>query len=320
MRLLPTLPLLPLMHFCALVAATAAGAQNYPAKPVRIVTSEIGSANDLVARIVAQGLTAAFGQQVIVDNRGGIAIEIAARAPADGYTLLFFGSAVWTSPFMRDNLPWDPIRDFAAITVAVNAPNVLVVHPSLAVKSAAELIALAKAKPGQLNYGAGTIGASPHLSAELFKAMAGVNILRVPFKGTGPAVSGLIGGQVQLMFAGSGSVSTHVRSGRLRALAVTSLQPSALMPGVPLLANDVPGFEVGSMIGFFAPAKISAAMVQLLNREMIRVLRQPDVAERLFGAGVEVVASTPVEFSARIKAEMAKWGKLIKDSRLRDDM
>jgi tripartite-type tricarboxylate transporter receptor subunit TctC len=301
-------------------AAAPVAAQQYPTKPVRIVTAETGSANDLVARIVAQGLTAGFGHQVIVDNRGGQAIEIAARALADGYTLLFYGSAVWTSPFMRDNLPWDPIRDFVAITSAVSSPNVLVVHPAVAAKSAAELIALAKAKPGQLNYGAGTIGASPHLTAELFKSMAGVNILRVPFKGTGPAVTGLIGGQVHLMFAGSGSVSTHAKSGRLRALAVASLQPSALMPGVPPLANDVPGFEAASMMGFFAPAKLSPAMLQLLHREMVRVLRLPDVADRLFAAGVEVVGSSPEAFAAKVKAEMQKWGKLIKDSRLREEM
>jgi tripartite-type tricarboxylate transporter receptor subunit TctC len=221
---------------------------------------------------------------------------------------------------MRDNLPWDPIRDFAAITAAVTSPNVLVVHPTVAAKSASELIALAKARPGQLNYAAGTIGASPHLSAELFKSMTGVNILRVPFKGTGPAVTGLIGGQVHLMFAGAGSVSTHVKSGRLRALAVTSLQPSALMPGVPVLATDVPGFESASMIGFFAPAKLSPAMVQLLHREIVRVLRQQEVTDRLFAAGVEVVGSTPLEFAAKVKSEMDKWGKLIKDARLREDM
>lgn len=300
------------------LAAAAGPGPAYPSKPVRIVTAETGSVNDVVARIVAQGLTASLGQQAIVDNRGGLGPEIVARAQPDGYTLLFYGSAVWTSPFMRDNLPWDPIRDFVPITSAVSTPNVLAVHPAVPAKSAAELIALAKAKPGQLNYGAGTIGASPHLSAELFKSMTGLNILRVPFKGTGPAVTAMIGGQVHLMFVGAGSVSTHVKSGRLRALAVTSLQPSALMPGVPVLANDVPGYESASVMGLFAPSKLSPTMVQLLHREIIRVLKQPEVTERLFSTGVEVIGNSPAEFSDQVKREMNKWGKLIRDGRLRE--
>lgn len=300
------------------VAAVSAAQPLYPIKPIRIITAEVGSANDLVSRIVGQGLTASLGKQVIVDNRGGVGIEIAARAQPDGYTLLFYGSAVWTSGFLRDNLPWDPQRDFVAITSAVSSPNVLMVHPSLPVQSTAELIALAKAKPGLLNYAAGTIGASPHLSAELFKAMAGVNILRIPYKGTGPALAGLIAGQAHMMIAGAGSVTGHVKSGKVRGLAVTSLKPSALMPGLPTLAEILPGYESASMMGFFAPAHLPPAMVTRLHGEVLRVLNTREITERLFGAGVEVVGSTPREFADKIKFEMDKWGKLIRDSRLRD--
>jgi tripartite-type tricarboxylate transporter receptor subunit TctC len=295
-------------------------AQPYPTKPVRIVTAEVGSANDLVARMSAQGLTSIFGQQFIVDNRGaGLTVDIVARAQPDGYTLLLFGSAVWTSPFMRDNWPWDPTRDLTAITAGVSAPNVLAVHPSVPVKSAAELIVLAKARPGHLNYGAGTIGASPHLSAELFKSMAGVNILWVPFKGTGPAVTALIGGQLHLMFVGTGSITPHVKAGRVKALAVTSLNPTPLMPGVPILANDVAGYESASMMGFFGPAKLPPHVLQRLSKEIVGVLRQPETSERLLATGNEVIANGPAEFSAIVKSEMAKWGKLIREARLKHE-
>ena len=307
--------------FCVgsmIAAAAHAQVQPFPVKPVRIITAEAGSANDLVSRIVGQGLTAVWGKQVIVDNRGGVGIEIAARSQPDGYTLLFYGSAVWTSSFLRDNLPWDPVRDFVAITSAVSSPNVLMVHPSIAAQTTAELIALAKAKPGVLNYAAGTIGASPHLSAELFKAMAGVNILRRPYKGTGPALAGLMAGQAHMMIAGAGSVSGHIKSGKLRGLAVTSLKPSALMPGLPTLASDLPGFESASMMGFCAPAQLPPAMTTRLHRDIVQVLNTREYTERLFAAGVEVIGSTPHEFAVKIKFEMDKWGKLIRDSHLRD--
>ena len=291
---------------------------TYPTKPVRSITSETGSANDLVARIVANGLTATLGKQVIVDNRGDVGIEIAARSQPDGYTLLFYGGAVWTAPFLRDNTPWDPLRDFTTITIAVTAPNVLLVHPSVPVRSTAELIALAKAKPGYLNFAAGTIGAAPHLSGELFKAMAGIDIVRLPYKGTGPALAGLMAGQAHLMIAGTGSVTGHVKSARVRALAVTSLQPTALMPGVPALANDLPGFESSSTIAFFAPAHLPPPLLTRLHRDIVQVLNTRDITERLFSAGVEVVGNSPREATARVKLEMEKWGKLIREAGLRN--
>jgi tripartite-type tricarboxylate transporter receptor subunit TctC len=288
--------------------------QNYPNKPIRIVTSEPGGGNDIVARLVAEGLTASLGQRVIVDNRGIVAAEIAAKATPDGYTLLIYGSNIWLMQYLRDNLPWDPLRDFAPITVAVDLPNILVVHPSLPVKSVKELVALAKAKPGELNYAAGTIGVSPHLAAELFKALAGVNIVRVPYKGGGPALTGLIGGEVHLMFPNAGSVMPHIKSGRVRALAVSTAQPSALAPGLPTVAASVPGYETGAVICVFAPARTPAAIVDLLNREIVRVLNGAMVKERLFNSGSEVVANSPGEFAAFIKSDMARMGKVIRDA------
>ena len=294
--------------------AGVVSSQNYPNKPIRIVTSEPGGGNDIVARLVAEGLTASLGQRVIVDNRGIIAAEIAAKATPDGYTLLIYGSNIWLMQYLRDNVPWDPLRDFAPLTVAVNLPNILVVHPSLPVKSVKELVELAKAKPGELNYAAGTIGVSPHLAAELFKALAGVNIVRVPYKGGGPALNGLIGGEVHLMFPNAGSVMPHIKSGRVRALAVSTAQPSALAPGLPTVAASVPGYETGAVICVFAPARTPAAIVDLLNREIVRVLNGAVVKERLFNSGSEVVANSPSEFAAFIKSDMARMGKVIRDA------
>ena len=306
----------PVVMMC--LGAGVASGQAFPNKPIRIVTVAPGSANDLVTRLISQELRTVLGQPVVVDNRGGIAAEIVARAPPDGYTLLFYGSAVWLAPFTRDNVPYDPVRDFAPITLAASSPNVLVVHPSLPVKSVKELIALAKARPGELNYAAGTLGAVPHLAAELFKAMAGANIVRVAYKGTGPSLIGIIGGQVEMMFPTAGSVTPHIRSGKLRALAVTSLKPSALAPGLPVLAATLPGYESVSLNGMFAPAKTPGSHISLLNQEIVRIMTRPEIRERLLNAGMDAIHTTPDQFAATIKSEMDKWGKLIKDSGLRE--
>ena len=212
--------------------------QNYPNKTIRILAAEAGSGSDLTARIIAQGLASNLGQAVIVDNRGGAVIvgPMLARATPDGYTLLFHGSPIWLTPFMMNNAPWDPVKDFSPIAWAASSPNVLVVHPSVPAKSVKELIALAKGKPGELNYAAGGPGSVPHLAAELFKAMAGINIIRISYKGTGPALNALSGGEVQLMLAPSGSVAPYIKAGRVRALAVGSTQPSALAPDLPTVA------------------------------------------------------------------------------------
>ena len=292
--------------------------QNYPTKPVRVVTVEPGSSANLVARAVAQGLTGALGQQVVVDNRGIVAVETVARAQPDGYTLLFYSDPMWLSPFFRE-VSWDPVKDFSPIATTARAPAVLVVHPSLPVKTVRELIALAKARPGELNYGSGSSGSAPHLAAELFKALADVSIVRINFKGTGPAIPALIGGQVQLMFPGAGSVTTHVKAGRLRALAVASAEPSALVPGLPTVAESgLPGFEASSHFGMFAPAKTPATLVNRLHQEIAGVLNRSGVRERLFNAGIETVPGAPYELAALVKSEMARWGKLIRDAGLRD--
>jgi tripartite-type tricarboxylate transporter receptor subunit TctC len=294
--------------------------QNYPNKPIRIVASAAGGSGDFAARLIAQGLSGALSQQVVVDNRGGVIPgEIVSKAPPDGYTLLIDAASFWIGPLLQET-PYDPVKDFAPVTLTDSAPNVLVVNPSLPVKSVKELIALAKARPGELNYGSSSTGSTPHLAAELFNMMAGVKIVRVPFKGSGPAVISLLGGQVQLMFATAGSVAPHVKSGRLRALAVASLQPSALAPGLPTIAaSGVPGYEAVAFEGMFAPAKTPVAIIDRLNQEIVRVLNRAEVKERFFNAGVETVGSTPEEFAAAIKSNVAKWGKLIKDAGIRDE-
>ena len=301
----------------ALVAAAicaAVQAQSYPAKPVRFVTSEPGGGNDIVARVLAEGLTTSLGQRVIVDNRGIVAAEIAKNANPDGYTLLVYGANIWLLPYLREHVAWDPLRDFAPITIAVQLPNVLVVHPTVPVKSVRELIDYAKARPGKLDYAAGTIGVSPHLSAELFKAMTSIDIVRVPYKGGGPALNGLIAGETHLMFPNVGGAMPHMKSGRVRALAVSSAQPSALAPGLPTIAATVPGYEFSAVICLYAPAKTPPAIVEQLNREAVRVLRSPEVKERLFNSGAEVVANSAREFAAYMKADMQKMGKVIRDA------
>jgi len=251
--------------------------QSYPNKPVRIVTSQPGSGNDLVSRVIAQGLTGGLGQQVIVDNRGVIAAEIVAKSPPDGYTLVLYGPPLWLLPFMRDNVPWDPVRDFAPITLAVSTPNLVVVHPSLPVNSVRQLIALAKASPGELNYGS-TAGASPHLAAELFKAMARVDMVGVSYKGAGPALNGLLGGQVHLMFPNASTVMPHVKSGRLRALAVASAEPSALAPDLPTVARSA---EILIKSWCYIPANPEIPRFLLTNRDhQSIVLKLVDFLER----------------------------------------
>lgn len=300
-----------------LAAGTASG-QTYPSKPIYIVTGTAGGASDFVARLVAQGLTGSLGQQVVVENQGSasgiMAAQTVARAPRDGYTLLAYGSPIWIIPLLQDNVPYDPVRDFAPVTLTVSSPNILAVHPSLPVKSVKELIALARARPGDLNYGAGASGGSPHLSAELFKTMASVNMVHIAYRGVGPALTALISGEVQIMFPSAGAAAPHLKSGRLRALAVTTARPSALFPGLPTVAaSGLPGYESVSVFGMFAPARTPAALINRLNQEIARALNRKDVKERLFNSGIETVGSSPEEFAATIKSDMAKWGKLIKE-------
>ena len=301
------------------LGAGVVSGQDYPNKPIRIVTGASGGGGDFASRLIGQGLTDRLGQQVVVDNRGNIAGEIVSKAPPDGYTLLVEGASFWIAPLLQKT-PYDPVRDFAPITVAVSTPNILAVHPSVTANSVKELIALAKARPGALNYASGGTGGSAHLAGELLKAMAGVNIVHIPYRGTGPAVTALIGGQVQLMLANAAAVTPHVKSGRLRALAVASAQPSALAPGLPTMATSgLPDFESVLMLGIFAPARTPATLIDRLNQEIVRVLNGADVKAKLFAAGVEPVGSSPKEFAATLKSDMAKWGKVIKDAGIRAD-
>jgi tripartite-type tricarboxylate transporter receptor subunit TctC len=302
------------------IAAGPAAAQDYPSKPIRVFASTAGGGTDLAARVIARGVASGFSQPVVVENRAAvISIETVAKAPPDGYTLIVMGVPLWLAPFMQDNVPWDPVRDFQPITTITRQPTFLVAHTSLPVKSVKELIALAKSKPGQLNYGSGGTGTSSHLSAELFQSMAGIKITRVNYKGVSQALNDLLGGQLQLMFATPGSVAPHITSGRLRALAVTSAQPSALDPALPPIARTLPGYEFVELLGFFAPAKTPAAIVQRWNQATVKVLESAELKEKFFNTGGEIVTSTPEQFAAAIKSDMTRFGKLIKEARLRGD-
>jgi tripartite-type tricarboxylate transporter receptor subunit TctC len=305
-------------------AASPGAGPAYPNRPVRITTAEAGGGNDLAARLIAPALTAALGQPVVVENRGGaggaIAAEYVARAAPDGYTLLLYASNVWLIPFLQSNVRYDPVKDFAPISLLSTSPLILVIHPSLPANTVKDLIALARARPGALNYGSGGTGSQTHLSAELFKAMTKVNIVRVSYKGNGPALADVLSGQLQLMFVTTGTVAPHRKSGRLRALAVTSARPSALAPDLPTVAaSGVAGYEAISIYGTFAPAKTAEAIITRLNQEIVRVLNTPDIKEKFINAGVEVVGSSPEQFTAVIKADMARMGKVIKDAGIRDE-
>ena len=307
----------------ALFCALPCRAQTYPLKPIRVVTAEPGGGNDFVARTIGQPIGSRLGQPWVIDNRGGagglIAFEIAARAPADGYTLLAYAGNVWTVPLLQPKVQYDPLRDFAPITWAARSPNTLVVHPSLPVKSVAELIAFARAKPGQLSYGSGGTGASTHFAAELFKSMAKVNIVRVTYRGNGPALTDLVAGNIQVMFSPTGAATPHVKSGRLRAIAVTSPEPSPLAPGLPTIASaGLPGYESIQVYGIYAPAKTSDAIVRRLNEAIVAVLAMPEVRERFMNTGVEAVGSTPAELGAVMRSDIARLRKLVKEANIHE--
>ena len=303
-------------------AAMLASAQTYPIKPVRIVTGGVGGGADLISRLIAQGISEPLGQPVIVDNRGSGVIpgEIVAKSPPDGYTLLVTSGVLWIGPFIEPTTPYDPVRDFAPISWTNKQPNILVVHPSLPVRSVKELITLAKSKPGALNYSSGATGSSSHLAPELFKNMTGVKIVRIPYKSGAAEIAELIGGHVQLAIGTPASYMTHIKSGKVRAVAVASLEPSALFPGLPTIAaSGVPGYESGVITGIFATAKTPEPIINRLNNEIVRHFGTAETKQRLLNTGVEAVASSPAAFAAAIKADMAKWGKLIKDAGIRAD-
>lgn len=304
------------------IATACAAAQKYPAKPIRIVTAEAGGGSDIVSRLIGQGLNATWGKPVVVDNRGGgvVAGEIVSRAPADGYTLLYYGSTLWLLPLIRKDVPYDTGKDFTPVIQAISTPAVLVVFPGLPAKSVAELIALAKAAPGKLNYGSAALGTATHMAAELFKYTAGVNIVRVPYKGTGTALNDLFGGQIQMMFAVASSVAPHMKSGKLRGLAITTARPSPAFPDLPTVAAaGLPGFEAVTFSGLFAPARTPKAIVDQINTEIRAVLMKPEARERLTSSGVDVVAGTSREFADNIANDMAVLGKVIRSAGIREE-
>ena len=306
------------------VIGSAAYGQTYPTKPIRMVAPTAGGGIDFVARVLAPALSANLGQQVVIDNRGGagglIAVETVIRAKPDGYTLLVYGPPAWINPLLKKNISYDPVKDLLPVGLLTRTANLLVVHPSLPVKSAKDLIDLAKAKPGQLNDAGSDTGSSAHLAAELFKYMAGVSIVRVPYKGVGAGIAGLVSGEVQIMIPVISAAMPHVTSGRLRALGVSTREPTKLAPGVPTIASTgVPGYSVEGENAIWAPVGTPPAIVARLNEELNRALQNPEVREKLVLGGTEPSGGSPQAAAQMIKTDMAKWAKVIKAAGIREE-
>jgi len=300
-----------------------ANAQQYPVKPIRmLIQFSPGGAPDLIARSLGQKLTESWGQQVVVDSRpgagGNIALEICARAAPDGYTLAVVSPTIVINPALYRNISWSPSRDFTAITLAGTLPNMLLVHPSLPVRSVKDLIALAKAKPDQLNYSTSGVGTSTHLAAELFQHLAGVKFVHVTYKGGAPAMTAAVAGEVPMTF-NSASALSQVRAGKLIALGMTTAKRWDGLPNVPTIAETLPGYEVVNWFGVVGPAGMDSTMVARLNKEMVRILRLPEVKDRLEAQSIIVNATTPQEFQTYMAVEGGKWAKLIKAAGIRID-
>ena len=294
-------------------------AQEWPAKPIRFIAPNLpGGPTDILARLIGQKLAETLGQPVVIENRAGaagnIGTEVAAKAPPDGYTLVTGNNATFgANVSLYKRLGFDPVKDFTPIVLAATQPNILVVHPSLPVTNVKELIALAKARPGQLNYSGSGMGAAAHLSAELFKSMTATNIVHIPYKSAAPALTDLIAGETQLMFATSLSVIQHIKANRVRALGVTTAKRSRFLPELPTIAEaGVPGFEASTWHGVLVPAGTPGAIVERLNMEINRMLQLADVRERLAAMGAEVVGGSAKEFADHIQREIPKWAKVVK--------
>ncbi len=301
---------------CAL-AGTSAVAQTYPTKPIRmIVTFPAGSGADIVARTVGQRMAETLGQQIVIDNRAGaggiIGSDLAAKAVADGYTIVMVTSAHTINASVYSKLPYDPAEDFAPITMLASTPYLLVAHPSLPAKSVAELIALAKTRPGQINYASGGIGVGSHLAGELFKTATGIDIVNVPYKGAPQATADVVGGQVQLSFSTMPTALPLARAGKLRMLAVTSLERAAVIADVPAIAETVPGFDVRTWQGLLAPRGTPQGIIAKLREHAVKALGARETAERLTAQGYQTVGNTPQEFAQIVKAEIARWKSVVK--------
>jgi tripartite-type tricarboxylate transporter receptor subunit TctC len=304
------------------LSGSAAFAQSYPVKPIRmIVTFPAGSGADIVARTVGQKMAESLGQQVVIDNRAGaggiIGSDLTAKAIPDGYTIVMVSSAHTINASMYSKLPYDPAKDFAAITMLASTPYLLVAHPSVPVKNVAELIMLAKAKPGQINYASGGVGVGSHLAGELFKTMAGVDIVNVPYKGAPQATADVVGGQVQLSLSTMPTALPLVRAGKLHSLAVTSLKRVPATPEIPAIAETVPGFDVRTWQGLLAPLGTPPAIIAKLREHALKALSAPDVTERLTAQGYQTVGNTPLEFTQTINTEIARWKTVVKTARIK---
>jgi tripartite-type tricarboxylate transporter receptor subunit TctC len=302
-----------------LIATTTAFAQQYPSKPVRfVVPYAAGGATDLIARVIGERLSAHLGQPFVIDNRPGAATllgaQLVAKAEPDGYTLLMATSTTLAiNASLYKNLPYDPVKDFAPISLAIQHPFVLLVDPKLPVHNVKELVALAKSKPGQLAYASGGSGSFPHLAMALFQSMTGIDVIHVPYKGSAPALTDLMGGQVAMIF--DNTALTYVKSGRIRALAVTTKDRLSVMPDVPTLQEaGVPGYELAAWQGVIAPAGTPRPVVDQLNANIVKLLHEPETIKRLTGDGGQIITSTPDQFAAYIKSEIGRFAKIVKES------
>jgi tripartite-type tricarboxylate transporter receptor subunit TctC len=307
-------------------AALAQTAATFPAKPVRFIAPfPPGGSTDLLARLVAIKLTEAWGQQVTVENRGGaggtIGVELAARAAPDGYTIVMGHVGTFGfNPTLYPKLPYDAIRDFAPITVLATVPNGMAVHPSLPVKTARDFVALAKAKPGELLYASGGSGSASHLAGEYFKLLTKIDMVHVPYKGTGPAMISMISGQTTMTITGMVALMPHVKSNRLKLLGVATMKRLSIMPDIPTInESGVPGYDANQWYGVLTQAAVPRDIIAKLHADIVKVLARPDVKERLAADGAEPVANTPEQFAAHIKAEIARWAPVVKASGAKPD-
>ncbi len=307
---------------CTIAPGIQAGEREFPQRPVRIVVPAApGGTADIIARILGPGLNAALGQPVVIDNRPGagtvIGTELVAKAAPDGHTLLLPAAAHSINPVLMRKLPYDTLKDFAPVTLIAEVPNVLVVHPSIPGQTLKEFIAHVRSSGGKVTYASSGVGNATHLAGELFKSLLRVDMTHVPYKSGGPALTDLIGGQVDCYFSVLPSAMPHIRSGKLRALGVTGMTRSSVLPQSPTLNEaGVPGYEVTSWYGFLAPGGTPAPVVQRLQDELAKLAKSPDVQSRLGAQGAEAVASRPAEFDAFIRREITKWGKLVKEANI----
>ncbi|MBI3936560.1 MAG: tripartite tricarboxylate transporter substrate binding protein [Betaproteobacteria bacterium] len=315
---------LALLAFLSAVGAGDIAAQDYPSKPIRLIAPFAPAGTlDVLARAIGQRLTEAWGQPVVVENRpgagGNIGTEVVARSPADGHTMLLISVGFTSNPALYRKLPFDPVKDFAPVSLAAATQNVVVVHPSVPARSVKELIQLAKSRPGQLNFASSGTGTSQHLAGELFKSMAGVQMQHIPYRGGPLALTALISGEVSLMFNNLFTALPHVEAGRLRALAVTSAQRSPAAPGIRTIAESgLPDYNVSTWYGLLVPAGTPKGIVAKLNAEVVRILNLPEMRARL-GNVVELTPSTPDQFAAHIRQEMVKWAQVVRQSGARAD-